>query len=273
MIADAPHIDVLVKEEKHETKTEELAKAKKGSKCSASGSAYEKIVHRIAQSCRLDGRKFNTQDINELGGSSKRNDLACNFKSDRDVHIEIKRGKAPDFVQCKLCFDKTSNRWTPKKTPRGHPDCILEIFERCLGGASLFGGKIPPFEENPIKYDDWVEIKQSDYDTWKDIFIKIPSDTIRSLYSLKNNQYIQIEKSGLFHLGDDVCNFGVPLFEPEQHLRIRIKPHKTKNSKGYASLSVTATCTLLGADAWKTLRSPFSLDSLNTLPPLLTHKQ
>ena len=72
---------------------------------------------------------------------------------------------------------------------------------------------------------------------------RIPDDTIRKLYSAKGCYYIQLSGGyGVYHLGEDVCGFGVPVFEPLQQLRIRIKVHTRCSARGYCNLSVTASC-------------------------------
>jgi hypothetical protein len=55
----------------------------------------------------------------------------------------------------------------------------------------------------------------------------------------KNCKYIQISDKGLYHLGNDICDFKVPAFICEQRLRVRTKIHKKINNKGFCKLSVT----------------------------------
>ena len=52
----------------------------------------------------------------------------------------------------------------------------------------------------------------------------------------------QVSEKGLYHLGNDICNFNVPEFICEQQLRIRTKIHNKKNKKGYCDLSVIVAC-------------------------------
>jgi hypothetical protein len=48
------------------------------------------------------------------------------------------------------------------------------------------------------------------------------------LYGEKDCSYIQISEKGLYHLGNDVCDFKVPEFICEQRLRVRTKIQETK---------------------------------------------
>jgi len=53
-------------------------------------------------------------------------------------------------------------------------------------------------------------------------------DIISKIYSSKGCQYIYIETDGLFHTGNDICEFGVPYFQSTHKIVLRI------NSKGVA---------------------------------------
>ena len=46
--------------------------------------------------------------------------------------------------------------------------------------------------------------------------INCPNDTIKKLYSEKDCNYIQISNKGLYHLGNDICEFNVAEFICEQ---------------------------------------------------------
>ena len=82
-------------------------------------------------------------------------------------------------------------------------------------------------------------------------------------------KYIQISNKGLYHLGDDICNFQVPLFDCEQELRVRTKIHSRSNSKGFCCLSVTIACKPRNI---KNLSpSTYSLDNIQMLPNNLTY--
>jgi hypothetical protein len=63
--------------------------------CSINGKKYEDIIYYIVNKCKLNNILFNTQLKNELGGCSERNDIVCNFISEQDIPIEIKKNKSP----------------------------------------------------------------------------------------------------------------------------------------------------------------------------------
>lgn len=234
---------------------------KKGSLCSINGYKYEISIYKILKNCEINNKRFNTQEIKDLGKSSNNNDIICNFITIKDIPIEIKKYNTPDWMQLTLVYDKNNNKWI------GNPNCKIpenskKIFEAYINNICLFNNKIPPFINNHITYDEWKNIKKTTND-FNDMYILCKNDTIKSLYSEKNCKYIQISNKGLYHLGNDICNFNVPEFICEQILRIRIKVHNT-NIKGYCKLSVTISCKPLNINNVE--KSNYSLDDINKLP-------
>lgn len=82
---------------------------------------------------------------------------------------------------------------------------------------------------------------------------------IMKLYREKCCSYIQISEKGLYHLGNDICDFKVPPFLCEQQLRIRTKIHERKNKKGFCKLSVTIACKPKNINSLE--NSSYSLDN------------
>jgi hypothetical protein len=132
-----------------------------------------------------------------------------------------------------------------------------------IENIKLFNEKIPPFILKNITYEEWKIIKKESID-FKDIYIDCPNDTIIKLYKEKNCKYIQISEYGLYYLEEDICNFGVPQFICDQHLRIRIKIHNKCTTRGFCSLSVTILCKPKCIK--KLSKSIYSLDNINKLP-------
>lgn len=139
-----------------------------------------------------------------------------------------------------------------------------------INDINLYDGEIPPFMEKSITHEEWINIKK-DTNKWDDKYITIPSNSISRLYQEKGCNYIQISDGyGLYHLGKDICDFDVPLFNIEQQIRIRTKIHTIKNKKGFCCLSVTVA--FQPKDIKNLLPSKYSLDNKNKLPPLLIYK-
>lgn len=245
-------------------------KKNKGSMCSVEGSKYEKKVHTIVKHCYLNNRLFNTQKEYELGGSSINNDIQCNFNTKNNIGIEIKKYKAPDWMQCSLKYNNKTLSWEANKRSKIPPKC-REMFNKLIININLYNGEIPPFMKKTITHEKWLKIK-SETTKWNDISLNIPSDYIAKLYYNKGCNYIQISNGyGLYHLGYDICNFGVPLFTIEQELRIRTKIHRRKNKKGFCQISVTAACK--PKKITNLQKSNYSLDDKCKLPLSLIYKE
>lgn len=238
-----------------------------GASSALRGKEYEVRVHRIIKSCILDGEPLTVQDEKNVGGSSSKRDLVCAG----DNGIEVKRNlSGADFIQLVVRWDSDSCTWKgPRRTRASHP---LEIVEKYLviitkehEKKPLFYGMIPPLGINNRKeYIVWdkkySDKRKEDGKKGKDYTFDVDDTFIRVNYSIKGNSYIQIKDYGLYHLGNDVYNFGVPEFKPSKSwIRLRCKFHKGNIP---SSLTMSAKCKGLE-------RSPYSLDDLSKLPPNL----
>lgn len=230
----------------------------KGSNCSKCGIKYELDVFNIVSKCSINVnnniKKFNTQKEIELGRcNSFKNDIECNYNNINDIHIEIKKVNTPDWCQSTIKY--IDNRWT----------CNNKIINDYIKDIKLFNGNIPKFITNNITYDEWLNIKKENKD-FNDSYIECPDTIIRDLYKNKGCSYIQVSNKGLYHLGNDICNFNVPEFIIKQKLRIRIKVH-SKNRNGFALLSVIISPKPINIKEIK--ESLFSLDNISKLPKML----
>lgn len=236
------------------------AKLRKGQLPSVNGKKYELQVYNILKKTYLNNYRFNTQKISDLGGCSSKNDLECNLRNHpKIVGIEIKKCKTPDWMQCSI--QKKNNYWS------GNKNCKIPIkaqllFNKILCNKDLFNNKYPHFINQQITYDQFKKIKKNQ--NWKDKYFNIPNDTIKNMYKEKGCYYIQISDYGLFHLGNDICNFKVPEFIIDQKLRIRIKIHQRCNKNGFCKISIMASCQPKNI---KNLpKSKYSLDNIKDLP-------
>lgn len=239
----------------------------KGAQCSINGNSYEKLVHKIVKNTSINDKKFCTQKEKDLGGSTATNDIVCRFNN-KDIGIEIKKYNTPDWMQCSIRYDDENKKWIPSKNCKIPKECS-ELFKKLINNANLFNGNVPPFFHKNITHEEWLKIKK-ETDIWNDIYIDIPKDTIKKMYSLKGCEYIQIsDEFGLYRLGHDICGFDVPEFTIEQRLRVRTKIHSKKNSKGFCDISVTVACQ--PKDIKKLQKSKYSLDDIKKLPKNLTY--
>jgi hypothetical protein len=239
----------------------------KGYGCSFNGKNYEMKVYNIVKKCILNNKEFNTQTEDELGKCSSKNDIECNMNKEKDIPIEIKKSKSPDWMQCSLKYDDINKKWIGSSKNK-IPDSSKSIFEELISKNILFNNNIPPFMIKDITHDEWKKLKNETND-FNDIYIDCPNDTIKKLYSEKGCIYIQISNKGLYHLGNDLCDFKVPEFICEQQLRIRTKIHTRINNRGFCQLSVIAACQ--PKNIKELINSNFSLDDKLKLPTNLVY--
>ncbi len=237
-------------------------KNRKGSKCSKEGSKYEKVIHGVVKKTILNGKLFNSQSEEDLGGSGSKIDLECNFKKNKDLGIEAKKCNTPDWMQCSIKYHEKEGKWCPSKKGKIPNEC-QELFKQFINNVKLFGGDIPPFMKKKTTHEEWLQIKK-ETNKWNDKYIDIPNNIIKDLYRKKGCSYIQISEYGLYHLGNDICEFGVPEFVISQQIRIRTKIHARNDKKGFCSLSVTAACQPKDIKSLK--KSMYSLDNKDKLP-------
>jgi hypothetical protein len=245
-----------------------LPEKSKGKKCSINGNNYEKQIYKVVKNCHLNEKSFNTQKEEELGGSSNKNDVECNFNGINNIGIEAKTYNTPDWMQCSIKYNTDKKKWEASKKGKIPKDC-QNIFNKLIEDIEIFNGKIPPFFKNNITHDSWLKIKSNTND-WNDSYIDIPNNIIKQMYSKKGCKYIQISNYGLYHLGNDICNFNVPEFHCKQEIRVRTKIHTRSNNKGYCNLSVTIACKPKNIKELE--KSKHSLDNSSKLPDNLIYK-
>jgi hypothetical protein len=233
----------------------------RGRKSAQAGQEYELKVWNVVNKLLFNDIIFNTQKETEIAGFSNKNDIECNFDNETKIGIELKKSSTPDWMQCGIKYDFDSKSWyIPDKGKI--PTKCKQIFRDLLKNMILFEGGVPPFINNKITHSQWVKIKSSTKQ-WNDMYIDIPSHTIRDLYRNKGCYYIQLSNYGLYHLGSDICNFEVPEFIVDQQIRIRTKIH-SRNKGGSCILSVMAACQ--PKDLSKLSKSNYSLDCESKIP-------
>ena len=245
----------------------------KGAKCSENGNNYEKLIWNNLKNTTINNEKFNTQTELELGGSSSHNDIMCNFNSKiKNISIEIKNYIGAEFIQ--LDVHKEGDKWIgPRITRKSHP---LSVINRYLieinSQKDLYYGRLPPLNKTRKEFDEWQEWlnnkkKEFESDDNKDYLWKSKDpEFVKNNYKDKGCSYIQINKYGLYHLCEDICNFDVPEFKPDNiTLRLRCK---RRGGKGCVPSSITMSAYVSGL-----VKSKYSLDIIDNLPKNLIYKK
>lgn len=252
-----------------------VASSSCGSACSRSGKAYELLVASVCARLKSPylNMPLNTQSPNDLGGCSIKQDITLNCKHIGDVNVEVKSRNVPDWIQCSITpmEKKTRSRssdqsqtvqWVAKKKTYQPPN-VISMFEKTINRIRIFEGNIPSFLLNnrSTTHTEWKQ----ECNRFKDSYYPIDSNSIAEAYRARGVSYIQVKGHGLFHTGDDVCGFGVPLFACSQRLRVRCKRHGKKCSE--TGLNIPSSVMASFRPILSTLcKSPFSLDDVNRVP-------
>lgn len=257
-----------------QTKEEEMKK--RGDACAKSGLNYELELFHIVNKCKLKTSTnklidFNSQAIEKIKDLDKEYDLVCNDYNVNTFGIELKCYRTPDWGQCNLYFNTEKKVWevserstlsTKLKTQ------LNNVFKKHI----IFDNEEPIFIKQKMTSDEWYSYKAENENKFNDININLPKNLnfIKEYYSDKGNNYIQVSDGyGLYHLGEDICNFNVPEFICEQKIRIRVKKVRIRNDiiklVVCASISPVDYCSMLK-------KSPYTLDTIEKLPENLIYE-
>jgi len=202
----------------------------KGKNCLKNGVKYETQCFEMLNRLFYDSFPIQAQ---KTAGSKNEVDIVCKA-GEQTFGIEIKN---------KGAFEGGSKKLVETDHGMGiKDDCI---HKHVIGNNILYDGRI---------------FSREDHEYFKnDIYIDASPQTISEYYAHKGSQYIQIEKLGLYHTGEDILNLGVPLFRCENtKLRIRSTKHRYTD--------ITAA---LQFDRKTITKSPYSIDGTGDLPPSL----
>ena len=243
-----------------------------GSNASKNGNKYEKQIWNILKNTTLNELDFNTQNIDDLAGSSSKSDIECNYNNIK-LGIECKNTIKAEFIQ--IDIKRENNKWVgPKLTKKSHPEIVINRYlDEVNKRNDLYYGNPPNFPFDSRKdFENWeqdfLKKKEKMGGGNKKDYIWYIDDTnfVKNNYKDKNNYYIQIKDYGLYHLGNDICSFGVPEFIPGKiKLRLRCK---RLGKKGCIPSSLTLSAWIEDLE-----KSQYSLDNKDLLPPQLIFKE
>ena len=91
-------------------------------------------VHDVIKHCAINKKPFNTQKEDELAGSSSKNDIECNFITENDIGIEVKKYNTPDWMQCSIKYNKKNKCWEATKKGKNPNECrrMFEMRKICM---------------------------------------------------------------------------------------------------------------------------------------------
>ena len=111
-------------------------KKTKGSRCSVEGNKYEKKIYNVIKHCNINNKPFNTHKEEEVAGSSSKNDIECNFITETDIGIEVKKYNTPDWMQCSIKYNKKNKSWEATKKGK-NPDECRKMFDKLINGINI----------------------------------------------------------------------------------------------------------------------------------------
>jgi hypothetical protein len=185
-----------------------MSRPSRGGAAAQSGFAYERAVHARLLTLRWKEEPIRLSD--PAGASKKDHDLTV---LNNGLTLEAKTKGANEGGGCTMALVNGSFQLPAHSVLRSFlpPDLVL------------WDGKVPSCLTGDRSVETWLAEKESLFK--KGVRVPAPSSAIADYYKAKGTMYMQIEGRGLYHTGEDVLGWGVPKFEPECWIRIRLKQH------------------------------------------------
>jgi hypothetical protein len=190
-------------------------------------------------------------DARVMGGSTALPDVVFTHKG-REVKIEAKTSINAEFGQCKII--RQGDKWI------GNPDnANSAITTAALSSISI-----------PRNYEDETWKRRMTIDEWrqhsgqhKDMRVPVDPNAISDNYGkIKGVNYIMIQGVGLFLVGEDILELGVPWFTLYNvFLRLRIKVNASGKNGQPCSLTFTSALKIQNP---RQINSKYSIDGLGS---------
>jgi len=196
------------------------------------GFDYEdKIIEILIQKKLISPNKKRT-------GGSDGADTIINFKN-KKINVELKnKDTGADYGQKELVWTP-SKLWSWSLGKKKLEDDNVKLFKSLNIINNYIDKNFKPRRYSKIKTTNIIKSKYenvsvADYNfdrqKMENPNIPIPLNTLFNYYKLKNCFYIQIEKSGFYHLSQDKYNIGTKQFDGEIQLRLRVKYRGSKKN-------------------------------------------
>jgi len=185
----------------------------RGKNCFKNGKQYQHLVALLMSKIRIDDTCY---PVEEVSGSKSGSDILMDIPPYGKIGIEVKNKGAFEGGSIKMVYSQPLEKLVfPEET----------IHHHCLGDIQVYDGKNLPWYEGKRTTTDY---KNNSVVFDKEVKMPILATTMSDYYKKNGVHYIQIEKYGFYHTGNDILQLGVPFFECEQYLRIRTSKHKAK---------------------------------------------
>ena len=175
------------------------------------------------------------------GSSAVGVDLSFLDRNNEEHNLEVKYG-LPDFGQLELNWNKNEG-WKfkdyDKNDPKNKEKIKIVNLLRNNGVETQINSQWTATPNRYSKQNLTQKDRAQDYKNFPSIYIPVSPNLIKSYYKGKDVNYINIEPYGLYYFKSDDAKTGAIKFEPEgAKIRIRLKPRKSSDPKGYGFLGV-----------------------------------
>jgi len=184
------------------------------------GILYENKINK-----KLKAAKIQKPSFQSAGSDSNAPDAMLTLKN-VDYKVEVKLDLKVDFGQGSLDYDLNKKKW---KLGGAETESAIQMreFLTTIGVPAIvnrkWGPKGAPRKFTvPLKLFKPIDVRH-DYARFTDQFVKVDPDAVSKYYASKKTYYIQIGGYGLYYMGKDPAKLGVPEFNPDLRLRIRLK--------------------------------------------------
>ena len=184
------------------------------------GFLYESKINNLL-------KKYKIQSSSFIGAGSDANapDAEMVIKGVK-YKVEVKLNLRVDFGQGSLDYDVKSKKWllggANTDSAQQMRDFLNSIKVPKIVNEAWGSSGAPRKFTVPLSKFTPADVKH-DYAKFTDRFVIVNSDAVTNYYASKQTYYIQVGKYGLFYMGEDVAELGVPEFKPILRLRIRLK--------------------------------------------------
>jgi len=205
------HIDLVAK----------LQKIKAGVR----GTAYEKIILKELKALKIKGIKVLTKKVKGFDSTGEGD---INLQLGNDVlNIEVKLNALAQMGSFSVNADLNNNTFSVSKELELPKELISKLkdknnnFKEYKKAAKSIGVDTKSWPYKMTKQQHSI-LKNKGFQKALTVSINTDQKVIEQLYNDKNVYYINIGKQGLFALGEDKLNLGVPLLSSDVKLTARL---------------------------------------------------
>lgn len=206
------------------------------------GIEYENAVLKAMSAAQVPGLEFQA-DTSAGFSSHGEGDIEASYNGNK-FNIEVKASINDQMGGGSVAFDGNNWRPSPKLAAATEPDDLALILKAAEAAEPALQAYLEELKtKDPqdfharntgipfvAEYNAREELKASGHHKALNQIVTLDERYIVGLYNKKNVYYIQVGGAGLFALGSDPLNLGVPAFKGSVNVEMRI---------GFAGTKVT----------------------------------